>query len=69
MHKYKKRKRVACPYCGHKNVVLFESDKYTPEVWCCDNEDGGCDEYFVVDHVVNFEISVSVSKIKLTETK
>lgn len=44
---------ITCPTCSCKNKVNFETQKFyniredIPFVMLCDNEEGGCDNYFV----------------------
>lgn len=41
-----KRIEVICPYCGFKDSLYLEEGLHT---LLCDPEEGGCDEYYVID--------------------
>lgn len=52
-----------CPYCGHMNRVGLESS-YVRKVVCCDCEEGGCDQDFVVIATAQVVTSVDAYKIE-----
>jgi len=59
-------KEVTCPECGQKqNVTVCFKDNNSyhirPFIYLCDNEIGGCDEYFVIR--AKLSLSVTANKI------
>lgn len=36
---------LTCPLCGFESQ-LHKVEAFRPEVFCCDCEEGGCDQYF-----------------------
>lgn len=40
--------KVLCPYCHKENIIQFDPFDLQFTIILCDNEIGGCDQYFAV---------------------
>jgi hypothetical protein len=60
---------IICPMCGHDNKLTSEALKLynakdgRPFVMTCDNEEGGCDRYFVAEIVLTPTVRTSTIDI------
>ena len=52
---------IRCPYCDTEQKIMVNLKTRRPEIMLCDNEVGGCDQYFVA--ITNLEANISVYEI------
>jgi proteasome lid subunit RPN8/RPN11 len=58
------RAEYKCPYCGVLQGHRVEADGHGKQVINCDQAEGGCDKYFVIDIPYSHTLPLEAKKIE-----
>ena len=51
-----------CPYCGNGQAHIIKEPGILPQVYICEPEEGGCNNYFVAE--LSLKIEARIRKIE-----
>jgi hypothetical protein len=58
------RAEYTCPYCGVLQGHRVEAEDYGKQVINCDQAEGGCDRYFVIDIPYSHRLTLEAREIE-----